>query len=136
MNDYISRDDALLHSEIIRVYSKDYGNIDVVPVEYLADIPSADVQPVYHGEWKYYKNNGIFDIYKCSVCGTPFNLPMDVVPSSVFCYCPHCGKKMIDNTVSQNRCSNYMDCDGSCFIDDTPCDCAGNIEKCKGRCER
>lgn len=46
MNDYISRDDALLHSEIIRVYSKDYGNIDVVPVEYLADIPAADVQPV------------------------------------------------------------------------------------------
>ena len=46
MTDYISRDDALLHSEIIRVYSKDYGNIDVVPVEYLADIPAADVQPV------------------------------------------------------------------------------------------
>ena len=43
------------------------------------------------------------------------------------------GARMIDNIVSQNRCSNYMDCDGSCFIDDTPCDCAGNIEKCKGR---
>lgn len=48
MNDYISKDDALLHSEIIRVYSKDYGNIDVVPVEYLADIPAADVRPVVH----------------------------------------------------------------------------------------
>lgn len=48
MAEYISRDDALLHSEIIRVYSKDYGNIDVVPVEYLADIPAADVQPVNH----------------------------------------------------------------------------------------
>lgn len=46
MKEYISRDDALLHSEIIRVYSKDYGNVDVVPVEYLADIPSAEVQPV------------------------------------------------------------------------------------------
>ena len=32
-----------------------------------------------------------------------------------------------------DRCSNYMDCDGNCFIDDTPCDCNGNIEKCKGR---
>ena len=46
MNEYISRNDALLHSEIIRVYSKDYGNIDVVPVEYLADIPAAEVQTV------------------------------------------------------------------------------------------
>lgn len=51
MAEYISRDDALLHSEIIRVYSKDYGNIDVVPVEYLADIPAADVQPIRHGRW-------------------------------------------------------------------------------------
>ena len=33
----------------------------------------------------------------------------------------------------KDRCSNYMDCDGNCFIDDTPCDCNGNIEKCKGR---
>ena len=51
MAEYISRNDALLHSEIIRVYSKDYGNIDVVPVEYLADIPAADVQPIQRGKW-------------------------------------------------------------------------------------
>lgn len=57
---------------------------------------AADVQPVKRGEWKYYKNNGIFDIYKCSVCGTQFNLPMDVVPSSVFCFCPHCGAEVED----------------------------------------
>lgn len=53
MGEYISRDDALLHSEIIRVYSKDYGNIDVVPVEYIADIPAADVKPVKYSSWEY-----------------------------------------------------------------------------------
>lgn len=35
MDKYINRDDALLHSEIIRVYSKDYGNIDVAPVDHI-----------------------------------------------------------------------------------------------------
>lgn len=61
----------------------------------LCFIPAADVQPVKRGEWKYYKNTGIFDIHKCSVCATPFELPMDIVPSSVFCFCPHCGARMI-----------------------------------------
>lgn len=72
MADYISRDDALLHSEIIRVYSKDYGNIDVVPVEYLADIPTADVQPVIHAHWRRGEEKG-FKTYNplwyCSNCG-------------------------------------------------------------------
>lgn len=57
-----------------------------------------DVQPVKRGAWKYYKNTGIFDIHKCSVCYTPFELPMDVVPSSVFCFCPHCGARMDGDT--------------------------------------
>lgn len=74
MAEYISRDDALLHSEIIRVYSKDYGNIDVVPVEYLADIPAADVQPI---QWISCKDNmpdtlerGLSTMYSdcCLVC--------------------------------------------------------------------
>ena len=54
----------------------------------------AEGQTVKRGEWKYYKNTGIFDIHKCSVCTTPFELPMDIVPSSVFCFCPHCGARM------------------------------------------
>lgn len=57
-------------------------------------IKASDVQPVKCGRWVYYKNNGIWDIHKCTVCNTPFELPMDVVPSSVFCYCPHCGADM------------------------------------------
>lgn len=60
----------------------------------MLNVPSADVQPVKRGKWKYYKNNGIWDIHKCTVCNTPFELPMDVVASSVFCYCPHCGADM------------------------------------------
>ena len=95
MAEYISRDDALLHSEIIRVYSKDYGNIDVVPVEYLADIPTADVQSVKHGKFiaftdkeKYetFKNEGIPFDGRCSTCNSClFNTDK---------YCPNCGARM------------------------------------------
>lgn len=72
MDEYISREDALLHSEIIRVYSKDYGNIDVVPVEYLADIPAADVQPVIHAHWRRGEEKGVRTynpLWYCSNCG-------------------------------------------------------------------
>lgn len=94
MDKYINRDDALLHSEIIRVYSKDYGNIDVVPVEYLADIPSADVQPVKFGRWEYSeKEYGECAWYFCSECDSPAEqLYTDEPLLSEFC--PHCGARM------------------------------------------
>lgn len=89
MDEYISREDALLHSEIIRVYSKDYGNIDVVPVEYLADIPSADVQPVKRGRWEL-TNNPSFR--KCSECGAWWG--KEFTTNNYVNYCPRCGVDM------------------------------------------
>ena len=86
MDEYIKRED------VMQTLKK--ANIGGYITERLLEIPSEDVQPVKHGEWKYYKNTGIFDIHKCSVCATPFELPMDIVPSSVFCFCPHCGARM------------------------------------------
>ena len=54
----------------------------------------ADAQSVKRGEWKYYKNNGIYDTYKCSICNTQFELPMDADISLSMHYCPDCGAKM------------------------------------------
>ena len=48
-------------------------------------------------------------------------------------YCDDCGARMDLNGATPDRCRNYIDCDGSCYIDDSPCECGGNIEKCKGR---
>lgn len=96
MDDYISRDDALLHSEIIRVYSKDYGNIDVVPVEYLADIPAADVQPVKHGHWEEEDTMPYDNFVVCSECGMNLsyqNYTKEEWQES-FRYCPCCGARM------------------------------------------
>ena len=62
--------------------------------EWLTELKERREAGVKRGKWVYYKNNGIWDIHKCTVCNTPFELPMDVVASSVFCYCPHCGADM------------------------------------------
>lgn len=95
---------------------------EVVP-KLLDDEPFADVQPVVHAKWEI-SSDGYYPY--CSRC---FGRPNGELTK----YCPDCGARMDLDSVTHDRCSNYMDCDGHCFIDDTPCDCDGNIEKCKGR---
>lgn len=121
---------------------------EVVP-KLLDDEPFADVQPVKHGRWitkskDYYKawqdsGRSWDDMsyfvtglkFACSNCFEQFDVNAEGVEK--WNGCPLCLARMDLDSVTHDRCSNYMDCDGSCFIDDTPCDCDGNIEKCKGR---
>lgn len=99
------------------------------------DFPSADVQPVKHGKWEEIEEYGGWGDthYRCSVCGEEWYLEDGTPQQNNMNFCPRCGARMDLDSVIHDRCSNYMDCDGNCFIDDTPCDCNGNIEKCKGR---
>ena len=57
MADYLNRDDVLNNTDIITVQTREYGTIDVVPVEYLADLPTADVvkRPCTCSECKHFK---------------------------------------------------------------------------------
>lgn len=83
-------------------------------------------EPVSSAKWDGYICS------ECNVCADYFisgDFYFDEKPN----FCPNCGARMDLDSVTYDRCSNYMDCDGNCFIDDTPCDCNGNIEKCKGR---
>lgn len=91
----------------------------------------ADVQPVIviHSRW-IPTGDGTYNAY-CENCGQERGSKS--WNKNDFKYCFGCGARMDLDSVTHDRCSNYMDCDGSCFIDDTPCDCNGNIEKCKGR---
>lgn len=59
-----------------------------------ADKKRLEKQAVKRGEWKYYKNNGIYDTYKCSICEETFELSMDTDISKAMRYCPHCGADM------------------------------------------
>ena len=60
----------------------------------IEQIPATDIQPVKHGVWKFYKNNGIYDTYKCSICKESFELSMDADISQEIRYCPNCGARM------------------------------------------
>ena len=54
-------------------------------------IPAADVEEVWHGEWKLLKD---WDWrYTCSICGK-YAPTMSIRTESLANYCPHCGAKM------------------------------------------
>jgi hypothetical protein len=58
-------------------------------VEYLDEVPTADVRPVVRGKWevKSQKIRGYsIDFYKCSVCGNE--------PDEKYNFCPQCGADM------------------------------------------
>ena len=59
----------------------------------IEEAPVADVQPVRHGRWEYYKNNGIINTYICTNCQSKVEMAIDVEPSK-FKYCPNCGARM------------------------------------------
>ena len=60
-------------------------------LEYVENLPSADVAPVRHGRWE--KQSGL---YSCSECGTtcPYDVQADVIEYWACNYCPNCGVKM------------------------------------------
>ena len=65
MAEYLKRDDVLNNADIITVQTREYGTIDVVPVEYLADLPTVDVVEVVRCKdckhWKLKGTDPVFD---------------------------------------------------------------------------
>ena len=67
-------------------------------LEYVENLPSADVAPVRHGRWvdkqliKSFKHTNI-PVVECSACGIDF---CDIINNHYFMYkyCPNCGAKM------------------------------------------
>ena len=92
MNEYISRE-AVLKAFKLKVKNpkKDYQRgmqdaIDCLIPEVIADIPSADVQPVVHAEWICHEPEiGLY--YSCSKCGHN-------ALQGMYKFCPNCGAKM------------------------------------------
>ena len=89
MADYIDRQAAIDEAYAVIVDDAVY---DVVQVETLEGLPSADVQPIRNGKW-IPKFNGQFKggayWFDCSVCGR-------IVPdvrNGGWNYCPNCGAR-------------------------------------------
>lgn len=101
MNDYIDRQaaiDAILHNQ--EVYSNNFGNdpIDRYTVaiidndaQTIAQLPSAEVEPVKHGRWEPVTNGrGGFE---CSICHSYAPSYQDGV-EWLSPFCPNCGARM------------------------------------------
>ena len=56
----------------------------------IADVPTADVEEVKHGEWEHRKWMDDFQ-HICSVCHSTSRVHPESVP---YKYCPYCGAKM------------------------------------------
>ena len=81
MDDYISRADAI-------VYARHALAKGLNVVEYLEDVPAADVRPVVPGTWKTIgaNNRGCGGIFVCSHCDKCYPYKTD--------FCPNCGVDM------------------------------------------
>ncbi len=57
-------------------------------IEAVKDIPAADVAPVVHGRWKYYRKQGVAT---CTICSFERKLDDDFGRAVS---CPNCGAKI------------------------------------------
>ena len=76
MTGYISRDAACANR--ITIQTKEYGSIEVTPVDVIADIPAADVREVVLcRDCRYYRQSNFVDKHmECARSGFPVH-PVD-----------------------------------------------------------
>lgn len=61
-------------------------------LEYVENLPAADVAPVVHGRWKYIPQTlNTLSQLRCPFCGW---WSLDLSIDGVYNYCPNCGARM------------------------------------------
>ena len=110
MAEYLEHEKVLDDSNIITVQTREYGSIEVIPVDTITDIELADVQPVKRGRWiekseEYYRlwqdsGRSWDDMpyfvtglkFACSCCFKQYDVNAEGVEEWDFC--PKCGADM------------------------------------------
>lgn len=108
MSDYIEREAALAYpirkDKCDRKHANKHFILGIESViEFVEDLPAADVAPVEHGHWNDINpavlKPGISWVCRCSLCGCPQDYKHN--------YCPNCGCCMLgggeDDTVSDKQ---------------------------------
>ena len=100
MAEYLELDKVLDDKNIITVQTKEYGSIEVIPVDTITDIELADAKPVKRGKWETwgYIFKGI-EWLRCSRCGKPadvsyFKLLEGKIEPATLSICGCCGADM------------------------------------------
>lgn len=93
MAEYIERAELMKFPIRIDHYDKEHGNVNFVygvetVLEYAKNIPTADVVPVVHSEWKYFRKQGKAVCMNCS-----FERSVDDNFGRAIA-CPNCGARM------------------------------------------
>lgn len=89
MAEYLEFEKVLDDKNIITVQTREYGSIEVIPVDTITDIELSDAQPVRRGRW-------IGDeVIQCSICNFTLNgNAYERIVRKYFKYCPYCGARM------------------------------------------
>lgn len=62
-------------------------------LEYVQNLPAADVAPVVHGRWRALRKYDARRTYRCSVCGRTIRLSLAIDINEYAPYC-NCGARM------------------------------------------
>lgn len=96
MAEYLELEKVLDDNNIITVQTREYGSIEVIPVDTITDIELADVQPVKRGRWAQIGEQSA----KCTACGGVLKsngidkTGKALIFKAVYHYCPYCGARM------------------------------------------
>lgn len=90
--EYIERHDMFDNSVIFSVYTKEYGTIEVIPLEHLINLPTIDIAERAEGVWIPVVSRKISK--RQFVCSNCERVQENIVKVHNYRYCPQCGASM------------------------------------------
>ena len=104
MAEYLELEKVLDDKNIITVQTREYGSIEVIPVDTITDIELADAKPVKRGKWDFIGHQ----LFKCTNCTKIYTQKQleDIGENWDFPdFCPKCGADMRND-------SNFKETEG------------------------